>query len=156
MLEWKDVQCEERGLVVVVRKSKTDQAGVGFCVFLGKVTLQRAWCPVAALNRLASYVPAGQQLAGFVFRRSRLADLPLSPVTLGARFKRRLRTLGVQHEFFALHSFRSGGATAAGAAEMPRRVLKGHGRWRSDTVDIYTRDVEDELWDVTRVLTSPV
>ena len=155
-LEWKDVQCEERGLVIVVRKSKTDQAGVGFCVFLGKVTLKRAWCPVAALYRLACHVPAGQPLTGFVFRRSHKNDLPLSSVTLGSRFKRRLRTLGVQHEFFALHSFRSGGATAASAAEMSRRVLKGHGKWRSGAVDIYTRDVEDELWDVTRLLTSPI
>lgn len=54
----------------------------------------------------------------------------------------------MQHE---LQSFRSGGSSAAG---LPHRVLKGHGRWRSDAVDLYTWDAEAELEEVSRVLVS--
>lgn len=45
---------------------------------------------------------------------------------------------------YGLHSFRSGGATAAALSGVPDRVFKKHGRWKSDMAkDRYVR--EDEV-----------
>ena len=41
------------------------------------------------------------------------------------------------------HSFQAGGATAAAAAQVPDRLFKRHGRWRSENAkDGYVKDPE--------------
>ena len=42
-------------------------------------------------------------------------------------------TTGQPKNEFGLHSLRSGGATTAASAGIPDRLLKKHGRWRSET-----------------------
>jgi hypothetical protein len=43
-----------------------------------------------------------------------------------------LATLGVNNRKFGLHSFRSGGATAACKFGISDRLFKIHGRWKSE------------------------
>ena len=60
-------------------------------------------------------------------------------------FKQALKSLGYDPKLYGLHSFRSGGATtiARNLKDCPslERLLKIHGRWRSDTVkDMYIKE----------------
>ena len=65
-----------------------------------------------------------------------------------------LRDLDQPHQLFGLHSFRSGGATAAAVGGMPERLIKAHGRWVSDVVRQYTCSLPDELWQVSQVMSE--
>ena len=71
------------------------------------------------------------------------------------RLHRSLADLGVQHELFGLHSFRSGGATAASVAAVPERLIKAHGRWVSDVVRIYTYALPAERLEVSAAMQPP-
>ena len=48
---------------------------------------------------------------------------------------------------YGLHSLRIGGATAAANNDLPDRVIKKHGRWKSENAkDIYCReDIQHQL-----------
>ena len=46
---------------------------------------------------------------------------------------------------YSLHSLRRGGATAAALAGIPMRLIKRHGRWRSDVAYLYTLVSDQEL-----------
>jgi len=50
-----------------------------------------------------------------------------------------LMCFGVDGQFFGLHSFRSGGAAAAALSPRPERLVKVHGRWRSDVPHLHVR-----------------
>ena len=53
----------------------------------------------------------------------------------------RLRVLGYPAEQLGIHSLRVGGATATAGSGVPNRLLKRHGRWRSETAkDGYVKD----------------
>ena len=43
-----------------------------------------------------------------------------------------LSKLGLDTKLFGLHSLRSGGASTAAHNRIPERLLKSHGRWKSD------------------------
>ena len=62
-MQWEDVVVHAEGLVLLVRKSKTDQAGAGQFVFLHAAS-QRALCPVRSLNAFAMLTPV---LTGPIF-----------------------------------------------------------------------------------------
>lgn len=53
-----------------------------------------------------------------------------------------LSVIGLNSKNFCLHSFRSGGATSAAASEnVSERMIKAHGRWRTDIAkDSYIKD----------------
>lgn len=134
-------------LTILVRKSKTDQAGVGSFVFLGNLPDMKQWCPVTALNQLASFWPNPRPLIGNVFTRAVHHEHRVPAATMGSRLKRRLAELGAhENQLYSLHSFRSGGATAAVRAQLPRRIIEGHGHWQSSAGEVYIRDVESELY----------
>ena len=68
---------------------------------------------------------------------------------VGKIFKECLKTIGVDHNLYSLHSLRSGGATSAVSCNpnLSERILKLHGRWKSDTAkDMYIlEDVSKRL-----------
>ena len=55
----------------------------------------------------------------------------LSYTTLRDLCKAKVKQLGYPAEKFGLHSLRAGGATAAANADVPDRLFKRHGRWKS-------------------------
>ncbi len=105
-----------------------DQAGCGAFVFVGSSGSDALMWPLAALRALASYGEGLAALSAPVFRPNQHSDQALSRTTLACRLTRRLRSPGVAHALFGLHSFRIGGATAAAVAGLPERVVKVHGR----------------------------
>ena len=60
---------------------------------------------------------------------------------------------GYDAKLYGLHSFRSGGATAAASRGVNDRLFKRHGRWRSETAkDGYVQDELESLLTVSRNL----
>ena len=133
--------------MLLVRKSKTDQAGAGQFVFLHAAS-QRALCPVRSLNALAMLTPV---LTGPIFT-GQLGGIAVSKVTMLSRLHRLLTDLSRPTQLYGLHSLRSGGATAAAQGLVPERMIKAHGRWISDTVRIYTSALPSGMWEVTRAM----
>ena len=149
-LSWGDVSVQQRGVVILVRHSKTDQAGAGQHVFIGTAG-DSVLCPVRALVRLADMTAV---LRGPVFAVHHHSPDAVSKATMLSRLHRALRDLDQPHQLFGLHSFRSGGATAAAVGGMPERLIKAHGRWVSDVVRQYTCSLPDELWQVSQVMSE--
>ena len=148
-MQWEDISVhDDEGLVMSVARSKTDQAMQGHHVFVHSAPEHDSViCPLRALHRLAEFQQSG--LSGPVFRVHESVAEPVSKRTMLARLHRSLHALGQPHELFGLHSFRSGGATAASAAGVPIRLIKAHGRWVSDVVRIYTCALPGERWQVS-------
>ena len=65
--------------------------------------------------------------------RSVLNSRPLSYTRAMELFRHKLTSLGHNAKNYGLHSLRSGGATMAAANHIPDRLIKIHGRWRSDS-----------------------
>ena len=61
--------------------------------------------------------------------------------------------VGVNISQYGLHSFRSGGVSAAANAGGSERLLKRHGRWKTDLAkDSYIKDSKESLLSVSRAL----
>ena len=56
----------------------------------------------------------------------------LSYSTLRDLFKAKVKKLGYRAERFGLHSLQAGGASAAANSDVPDRLFKRHGRWKSE------------------------
>ena len=129
---------------MLVTASKTDQAGAGQHVFLHAAD-SNIVCPVQVLQRLAGSV---HDLHGPIFTVHQHVLQPVSKATMRARLGRSLVDLGQCKAPYGLHSFRSGGATAAAMGGVPERLVKAHGRWLSDVVRVYMYSLPEELWQV--------
>ena len=147
-MSWEDVTVQQQGVIILVRQSKTDQAGAGQHVFISHSS-DPVLCPVTALHRLAEYTA---DLHGPLFAVHQHSFSPVSKQTMLSRLHRALDGLSQPHHLFGLHSFRSGGATAAAMGGISERLIKAHGRWVSDVVRQYTCSLPDELWQVSDVM----
>jgi len=75
----------------------------------------------------------------------------LSPGRAPEILKEKLEAIGVDSCGFSNHSFRSGGATAAANLNVPARLFKVHGSWKSDSAkDEYVRDTESTRGSLCR------
>ena len=64
-----------------------------------------------------------------------------------------LASVGLDTKCFGLHSLRSGGATSAAENNVSDRLLKLHGRWKSDlSRDNYIKDSTSNQLSVTKML----
>ena len=70
-----------------------------------------------------------------------MSSKPLTASRAGEILKEKLETIGLDPSKFSNHSFKSGGATSAANLNVPDRLFKVHGRWKSDSAkDDYVRD----------------
>ena len=129
------------GLVVTVRRGKTDQEGQGRPVGIPRGT-GRATCPVWALERWRE--AAGIE-AGAIFRvmnrHGQVLAKRLSGEGVALIVKRHVEQLGFDPAAFAGHSLRAGLATSAAAAGKSERAIMNQTGHRSvTTVRRYIRD----------------
>lgn len=150
-LTWADVTARDRGLVIFVASSKTDQAGQGQYVFLSCAE-DEVLCPLRALRRLAEFQPSDSPLQGPVFPVHQDAAAPVSKRTMLGRLHRALSAEGYPPELFGLHSLRSGGATTASVGGVPERLIKIQGRWVSDVVRLYMCALPSERWQASAAM----
>lgn len=126
-LDWTDIDDTPEGLIVTVRRSKTDAEGSGraLAVPFGSV---ESTCPVRAIRRLRD----GYSASGAVFRsirangsqQGRLSDRAVSLI-----LKKRAGQVGIDPETVSGHSLRAGLATSAaraGVSEMSIAKTTGH------------------------------
>ena len=64
-----------------------------------------------------------------------------------------LSKIGIDTKKFGLHSLRSGGVTQAAQNRISERLLKTHGRWKSDlSKDGYIKDSLDNRLSISKSL----
>ncbi|MEV7600038.1 tyrosine-type recombinase/integrase [Kitasatospora sp. NPDC089797] len=147
-LDIADVTFTEDGLVVLIRKSKTDKDAVGAEVTIPRgshpdtdpVRVTRAW-----LDALAEHGSVDGPLLRRINRWGRLQDGRMS----GAAVNERVRCLACaaglpRADTFTAHGLRAGGPTEAAKAGTPVAFIAEHGRWSpmSPQVHEYVRAVD--------------
>jgi integrase len=130
-LDVADVAATRDGLVVALRRSKTDQEGAGAAVGIPYGS-NPATCPVRALARWleVSAIAAGP-LFRPVDRHGHLGAGRLSDRAVALVVKRAVAAAGLDPAKYAGHSLRAGLATAAAAAGVPERAIAQQTRHRS-------------------------
>jgi integrase len=129
------------GLVLTVRRSKTDQSGEGRRVGI-PAGRDPATCPVRALE---AWRQRGQICEGPLFRgvdrHGRVLAQRLSGEGVALVVKRYAQALGYDPAAFAGHSLRAGLATSAAAAGKSERAIRRQTGHRSlTTLRRYIRD----------------
>lgn len=130
-LDVDDLQDTEEGLVVTIRRSKTDQEGVGRTIGIPygsnpitcPVRAVRAWLAVLGSNEGPLFRP--------LTRHGRLADRRLSDRAVARVVQRSAAAAGLDPAKYAGHSLRSGLATSAAMAGVSERVIMAQTGHRS-------------------------
>jgi hypothetical protein len=158
-IQWQTIKfVSQSHIELLIPDSKTDQYRKGETVYVAH--LGGPFCPVSLVQRLLS---AGQYRShgnGHLIR-STLICPPLQQIkssapcysTVNAWFKDAASTLGLDPQYYGTHSGRRGGAMGAAANDVPDRLFKGHGRWRSERAkDMYVKEKLQAKLSVTRNL----
>ncbi len=140
-LDVADVEETTGGLVVTIRRSKTDQEGMGRRV---GIPYGGRHCPARALH---AWLAAANITEGPLFRRfdrqGRLLPLRLSDKGVARLVQRQAAALGLDPTDYGGHSLRAGLATAAAAAgKSERAIMAQTGHKSADMVRRYIRDGE--------------
>ena len=140
-LDVRDLEPTREGLVLHIRRGKTDQEGEGRKVGLPR-GVDPATCPVAALQQ---WLAAAQIDSGPVFRvmnrHGKVLLKRLSGEGVAIVVKRTIEKLGHDPRLFSGHSLRAGLATSAAAAGKGERAIMNQTGHRSvTTVRRYIRD----------------
>lgn len=127
-----DIQFVADGLIVLVRRSKTDQHGEGLkkAIPYGQ---QPDTCPVRTLR---DWLDALGETSGPVFRSitkaGRISDRPLSDRSVALVIKESALKAGLDPTIYAGHSLRSGFATQAAISGASERSIIRQGGWASE------------------------
>jgi site-specific recombinase XerD len=138
-LDIADLERTDRGLLVTVRRSKTDQEGAGRQVAIvpGR---SNATCPITALDR---WLESAEIKEGRVFRSvSRHGSVgdSLGTRAVGEIVKRLAAKAGLDPERFGGHSLRAGFVTAAADRGAPiDRIMDVTGHTSASMIRVYTR-----------------
>lgn len=141
-LRWRDLAFTSEGstpcLSITVRRSKTDQAGVGATIRV--MWSMGEWCAASWLLQWKDTLKAHNVVTDWVFpcmgKDDKLGK-PISSATVNHRFKAIAGLIGVDPSSIGSHSGRKTGATLLVNAGTSVPQLKAHGRWKSDAVFRY-------------------
>lgn len=140
-LDVEDLEEIPAGLIVTIRRSKTDQEGQGRKVGIPRGAVENS-CPVRAVEvwRAVAQFQAGP-LFRVVNRHGQVSEKRLSGEAVGIVVKRAVETIGYDPTRFGGHSLRAGLATSAAAAGKSERAIMNQTGHRSlATVRRYIRD----------------
>ena len=118
--------------------TKTDQGCRGEYIILDSNPGNPLECAVSWYLRYRDM--RGSHQSPFLFSTSPGNTTKMSSRAPNAILKRWVRKLGLDPAEFSSHSARHGGATAAAAEGVQERLLKRHGRWKSDQVRVYIHE----------------
>jgi len=128
-LDYDDLDFVPEGLKINLRRSKTDQFGVGFTKALPYFDNSQ-YCPVVSLKK---FLDLSKIKSGPVFRRfskgSKLSESRLTDQTVALLIKEYLNLAGIDSKNYSGHSLRSGFATSAaesGVEERSIMAMTGH------------------------------
>lgn len=148
-----DVTIEERGLVVHLRRSKTDQQGEGYLLGVHRGA-NSTFCPVSAVEAWLDHRGCHPgPLFTRVRKGGRVTRDRLSAQSVSLIVKRGADALGLDARTFSGHSLRAGLATSAALAGADLAAIMEQTRHRSvDTARRYIRNAEIWRNNVTRPL----
>lgn len=156
-LQWKDVRfVGQSHMELFLERSKTDQYREGAWTLVTRIG--GPFCPVALVERLITlgqYAGPSPLIRSVVVTRDRQYVKDKAPAysTLLQWFKEAAIFLGLDPDLCGTHSGRRGGATGAAATDVPDRLFKQHGHWRSErSKDLYVVDRLPARLSVTRNL----
>lgn len=147
---------------VCIESSKTDVYRRG-----NEVTLAEAGgklCPVSWIKHYLNLAEIQDKPEEYVFRAIRFykscgkymlcgINKPISYTRARELLLEALEKVGIDSKGFGLHSLRSGGATTAAEKNVSERLIKIHGRWKSDySRDNYIKDCIDNKLKVSNSL----
>jgi len=126
---------------VVIESSKTDIYRQGNTIVIARTNSE--FCPVAISEKYLKQANISLSSDEFIFRslfylKSKNIHMlsktnkPLSYTRARELLLNALSDVGLDKKKFGLHSLRSGGASQAAHNCIPERLLKSHGRWKSD------------------------
>lgn len=137
-LNFGDLQISEQGIIITIRRSKSDQEGQGTQIAIPRGT---DVCPVDAVERwMHRLTPAQKTDDQAIFRSIGIAGRKLWATSLQGRLsgrmisnivKRYAQLAGLPPNKYASHSLRRGLATEAGARRIPERIIARHTRHAS-------------------------
>jgi integrase len=132
-LEYDDIEFVAQGIVVTLRRSKTDQEGIGRKI---AIPLARGIaCPVAALK---AWLEISGISSGPIFRpidrHSRMQQNGLSGDAVAMVVKERASAVGLDATRYSGHSLRAGLATSAAAAGVSGWAIKRQTGHKSDSM----------------------
>lgn len=153
-LQLRDLEFDEkeRGVLVLLRTSKTDQFGAGRYVAV-PFSSRRATCPVRNLNAWFEVAEAaGMDLETPVFRSvsgrdgATIDETPMSDKAVGRLVKRAAALAGVDDTSnYSAHSLRAGFVTAAAeAGKAEHTIMAQTGHKSADTLRRYIR--QTDIW----------
>lgn len=131
-LDVADIEHVRRGIVLHLRRSKTDQDGRGqkIAIPYGRTR----WCPVAALEAWL----AASEITGAIFRpvdrHSHVHNVRLSGEAVSLVVRERASAAGLDATGYSGHSLRAGLATSAAQAGVPASRIKAQTRHASDAM----------------------
>ncbi len=124
-----DVEWREDGIVLHIRRSKTDQSGEGAVVGIPRASNEDI-CPVAALK---AYIAATRATKGPLFCNHSPAakHIRIDPRIVANAVKKFSERVNLDPTKYAGHSLRSGGATAMAQKGVDLGLIVNHGRWQN-------------------------
>lgn len=146
-----DVAVDSRSSPTMVRirlkQSKTDPFRQGADIYLGKT--DKDICPVTAI---LPYLAMRGDSSGplFVLQDGRSLTRDIFSKTLDSL----LKDLQLNCKVFNTHSFRSGAATSAKAANISDTHIQMLGRWKSSAYKLYIQTPPQELATLSRILAA--
>lgn len=121
-------------LRVTIRKSKTDQSGQSFTLFINK-SKNTSICPVNAMKKYLLLRPAVEQSQLFIH----YDGSPLTRYQFCSLLKKVLCFCNIKGGCYRSHSFRIGAASECSFRGIPDDKIKLWGRWRSSAYINYIR-----------------
>ena len=128
-LDFDDLDFVEEGLKINIKRSKTDQFGMGSIKGLPYFENSQ-YCPVVSIQK---WIEISKINSGAIFRRftkgSNLSEKRLTDQTVALLIKEYLDLAGINSKNYSGHSLRSGFATSAaeaGAEERTIMAMTGH------------------------------
>lgn len=141
-IDCKSIERVRQGIVITLRRSKTDQDGIGRKI--GIPFGRTRWCPVAALEH---WLTAAGSEDGPVFRpvsrHGRVSTNRLSAEAVNLVVRERVAAAGYDPAGYSGHSLRAGLATSAARAGVPTWKIRQQTGHASDAMLArYIRDGE--------------
>jgi integrase len=130
-LDVSDIEHVQQGIIITLRRSKTDQDGQGRKI--GIPFGRRRWCPVAAFD---AWLAISGIVAGPVFRaidrHAHVQKARLSGEAVSLVVRERVAAVGLEPTPYSGHSLRAGLATSAAQAGLPTFRIRAQTRHTSD------------------------
>lgn len=160
-LKRSDFRIHDDRLELFIEKSKTDKFKSGAWIVISAT--KDSVCPKLNLQHYFSSAKIKDDSNDFIFRsiiRTKSGyklhkKKQMSYTRAREVLLKNLEIMGLPKSRFGLHSLRSGGATAAGNAGVPDRLILKHGRWKSEsTKDSYIHENLSQKMLVTKKIAN--